>query len=152
MTRTGSEDYRTEGAFLLEMKSLIARELADRARRLAEADPDLAGQVSSLIETPLERWSGTIDRGILAELHPLKLHDRLLDDLTVAIEQISLVVAIERRIAHLEREEMEITQEQPFGRYLLDAAYWRDDDALVALNNIFENWARWCRSEPLEVP
>jgi len=152
MTRTGSDDYRTEHAFLMQLKSLVLRELAHRAGRLADTAPGLAGQVSALIETPIERWPADIDQGVLVQLHSLKLQDSLVDNLTTAIEQTPLVEALEGRIARLEREEIAMTREEPFGRYLLDSAYWRDEDALDALNDVFKNWARWCRGEPLEVP
>lgn len=152
MTRQGSDEYHTEHDFLIEMKAAIESELAHRASHLVRTSPDLAGQISALIETPIERWPPDADRGAAARLHALKLEERLLDDLISAIDQSSLVDAIERRIVHLEREEVDIAHEQPFGRYLLDSAYWRDDDALDALNRIFKNWARWGRSEPLEVP
>lgn len=152
MTRDGLEDYRAEHTFLIEMKATIENELAHRARRVAQRTSELADQMASLIERPIEGWPRDIDRGILAQLRPLKIEERLVDDLTQAIIERPLVEAIDRRIAHLEREEIEITHEQPFGRYLTDSAYWRDEDALAALNKIFKNWARWCRSEPLEVP
>jgi hypothetical protein len=152
MTRTGQRDYVDEHAFLIEMKATIENELAHRARRVAERTPALADQMASLLETPIERWPREVDRGVLGQLHPLKLEERFVDDLTQAISKTALVKAIDKRIAHLEQEEIEITHQQPFGRYLTDSAYWRDEDALAALNRIFKNWARWCRSEPLEVP
>lgn len=151
MTREGHDDYRTEHAFLIEMKAACVNQIAHRARALMRTAPDLSGEVTSLIETPIERWPRDANRTVVAQIHPLKLEESLIEDLMRAIDQAPLVHAIDKRIAQLEREEIEITHEQPFGRYLLDSAYWRDEDALDALNNIFKNWARWCRSEPLEV-
>lgn len=152
MTREGHDEYRVEHAFLIEMKAACVNQLAHRARTVARMAPDLAEETWSLIETPIDCWPRDANRTVVAQLHALKLEESLVDDLTDEIDRRALVDAIERRMARIEQEEVDFAHDEPVGRYLFYSAYWRDEDALDALNNIFKNWARWCRSEPLEVP
>jgi hypothetical protein len=82
----------------------------------------------------------------------MKLEQALIADLMTDIEERPLVEALERRIARIERHEIELAEYEPNGQYMRQRAFWEDEDSLVVLNRLFTNWARWARAEPLEGP
>jgi len=152
VTRIGTDDHDTERAFLLETEALLKRELTRRAAFLVETMPHLSQVVRTHVETPIQEWPEPVDPEMAMEFGGLRLEEAIIAELTRIIEERPLVDALERRIAAVQREEMELIEEAPDGLYLRDSAFWRDEDVLAVLNRLFTNWARWLRGEPLEGP
>jgi hypothetical protein len=152
MTRAGTSAFDTEATFLKECAALVDRELAYRARAVSRHSPELASAVTAAVATPARDWPAAVNAEIVMAFHGLKLEQALVAELLDEIADRPLVDALDRRIARVERHEADLVQYEPNGTYLGDRAYWDDEDALVVLNRLFTNWARWARAEPLEGP
>ena len=152
MARSDVEEYSQERAFLEKSNALLERELERRARRVAREVPRLADEVAVRVATPVRQWTTPVDLEIAMEFRSLKVEEAVIADLLQAIEDRPLPDAIERRSRGIERDEKELIHREPGGAYLLDSAFWRDEDALNVLSRLFTEWARWVRGQPLEGP
>ncbi len=152
MSRTDSENYGLERQFLIDMKAGIDREMAHRAKELGSVAPELSGETVKVLEDFTKPLTDSVPLTLVAQFQALRLEEAILAELERDIEQAPLVHTIESKLHRIENEELGLTGERPEGRYLTNSAYWRDEDARLAFNSIFKNWARWCRGEPIKVP
>jgi len=147
MTRSGTDDFRAESAFLDALSDRLQSQLARQAGRISVESPELAAEVQQLIATPFAQWPAGVGAELQSAIGALKQEEAIIDDLRRAIDARPLTGEIEKRIASLERQESTLEADEP-ARYLSESAYWRAGRTQAILNQLFQSWSGWQRGEP----